>query len=52
VVADEVRKLSERTARATEEAANAISKVQYLISENLKALLHKSGLAPSGRMTA
>lgn len=38
VVADEVRKLSERTARATEEAANAISKVQYLISENLKQI--------------
>lgn len=34
VVADEVRKLSERTAKATEEASQAINEVQTLIEEN------------------
>lgn len=34
VVADEVRKLSERTARATEEASQAINDVQLLIDVN------------------
>ena len=38
VVADEVRKLSERTAKATEQAALAINEVQRLIEDNSRQI--------------